>query len=120
MVTKTIEAMRNSNRYNHHPFTEEGVLARLTETGFKYMVRSLASQFHAKTPQMRIVLNKLVEQGLIQIGKDSTNVVYFIPKEAQQPEPLPEGVAGYRNQFEFRPLVGYEARMREFADRRAA
>jgi hypothetical protein len=118
MVTKTIEAMR-SNRYNRHPFTEEGVLARLTETGFRYMPASLANQFRVKGLEMRRMLEKLAAQGLVRVGKDSTTIVYFVPRE-QEPAPLPEGVAGYRAQFEFRPLVGYEARMREFADRRAA
>jgi hypothetical protein len=118
-MTAQTEAMHRPSHFNHHPFTEEGVLARITETGFKYQPRNLAKQFRVQTSAMRTMLNKLVEQGLIQIGKDSGRVVYFVPRE-EAPEPVPEGVAGYRRSTEFRPLVGYEARMREFAGGRVA
>lgn len=112
--------------FNTHPFTEDGVVARLTETGKRYLRRKLADQFNVTTPEMRAMLDGLVAKGLIEIAEQGVrtalrgaDTVYFVP---QEPEPtyLPDGFAAYRSPLEFRPLVGYEARMREFADRRAA
>lgn len=110
--------------FNTHPFTEDGVIARLTETGKRYLRRKLADQFKVRTTEMRAMLDSLVAKGLIECAEQGVrtalrgaDTVYFIP---QGPEPtcLADGVAAYRAPLEFRPLVGYEARMREFADRR--
>lgn len=102
-----------TNHVNTHPFSREGVLARMTErAGREYECIQLARQFRVRSTDMAIVLKKLAADGKIQRVSRPGQVLYYVPAMS----PMSSAVTESRHPVrEFRPLVGYETQMRSIA-----
>jgi hypothetical protein len=98
---------------NSHPFTDAGVLAYITENrGTRYKAGQLARSFKVPSGELGKVLKRLVESQQIKAAVVGTNRLYFVMSEAEMV--LIRRMEERKS--EFRPLVGYEKKLREFAE----
>jgi hypothetical protein len=102
-------AKRNHNR---HPFTQSGVLARLTDmAGVRYPCYKLAQAFKVGSHEMMIMLNRMIEREMIRVEGEGVDRRYWMPTATELE------LAGQERYIKpFQPLVGYEQKMRRFAE----
>lgn len=87
-------------------FTKPDVLAYIAEhSSLSYPCGELAKIFRVPSPKMRGLLVQLEAEGAICCGSEGSERRYYA-----KPEPKENGP-----KFEFRPLVGYDAKMRAIA-----
>jgi hypothetical protein len=97
---------------NYHPFTQEGVFARMNDmAGIRYYCADLAKLFKVTGLEMRIVLDRLVALRKIKTGRFGSGRHFWVETKQEQ-----EVVEREVFVHQFRPLKGYEASMRRFAE----
>jgi hypothetical protein len=97
---------------NYQQFNLGGVLARLKEcAGIRYTCSGLAQSFKVTPAEMVPMLRTLAGRFLIRTGVEGRDKIYWVPSQAELDLEVRQAYVR-----PFRPLQGYEASMRRFAD----
>lgn len=108
---------------NSHPFTREGVIARLKElNGAKVDAKQFGLQFKADRGEMRALLTQLVDEKVVMIHRMAKVTRYSIPEDGVMSDDyaakLEKLLSEKLTARPFRPLQGYEANLRKLMIRR--
>ena len=73
--------------------------------GYRYRADQIAAKFHAKCPEVHLLLRKMVDDGVIQSARGARDSRYFIPATEL---PRDESIAPGSYMPEFREMKPYD------------